>query len=163
MKKVMFLVMVAVMPFISCSSDDDSSNGGQDAIVGKWRESKSTEKSFENGEYVDTKVTETTSNEYFELDFKADGTFTEFVSEVYLSNGDSGEEIVETSTSGGIYELKGDIIIITYPPNEDGEEAEVQEMQYSVSANTLTIISVDEYSYEDIDYKDETTIEFHRL
>jgi len=97
------------------------------------------------------------------LDFKADGTFTEFVSEVYLSNGDSGEEIVETSTSGGIYELKGDIIIITYPPNEDGEEAEVLEMPYSVSANTLTIISVDEYSYDDIDYKDETTIEFHRL
>src|SRR5690606_15200702 len=161
MKKVMFLVMVAVLPFISCSNDDD--NGGQATVIGKWRESKSTEKSFENGEYVDTKVTETTTKEYFELDFKADGTFTEFVSEVYLSNGDSGEEIVETSTSGGIYELKGDIIIITYPPNEDGEEAEVLEMPYSVSANTLTIISVDEYSYDDIDYKDETTIEFHRL
>src|SRR5690606_32106747 len=111
MKKVMFLVMVAVMPFISCSSDDD---GGQDTIIGKWRESKSTEKSYVDGEFVETEVTETTAKDYFEVEFKADGTFEEFYSKTYLSNGDSGEEIIETSTDGGTYEVSGGKLTMKY-------------------------------------------------
>ena len=162
MKKVMFLVMVAVMPFISCSSDDDSS-GGQDQLVGKWRESKSTEKSYVDGEFVETEVTETTDKDYFEVEFKADGTFSEFYFESYLSNGDSGEEIVETSTDGGTYEVKGDKIILHYNPYSDGSDGGTFEAQFSVSASSLTVISIYQETYDNKTYRDETTTELYRL
>lgn len=153
--------MVAVMPFISCSSDDD--NGGQATVIGKWRESKSTEKSYVDGEFVETEVTETTANDYFEIEFKADGTFTEFYSETYLSNGDSGEEIVETSTDGGTYEIKGDKIIFKYQPYSDGSEGGTFEAQFSVSASSLTVISIFQETYDNKTHRDETTVELYRL
>lgn len=158
----MFLVMVAVMPFISCSSDDDNS-GDQATIIGKWRESKETVKSYEDGELMDTKVTESSTNEYVEMEFRADNIFTEFISEAFLSNGDSGEEVVETSSYEGTYEVKADKLIYTYPPSEESDVAGSYEWQYSVSGNTLTTITVEETATNDIMYKEETTVEYYKL
>ncbi|WP_417443573.1 hypothetical protein [Joostella sp.] len=159
MKKVMFLVMVAIMPFVACSSDDD--NGGQDEIIGKWREVKSIGKEYVEGELVSTEEVTATDEDYSEVEYKADGTFTEFYSESYTSG---GEKVVEISTDGGTYEVSGDKIITVYSPDENGENGGSFETQFSISGDILTTFSVDEgVDYEGKSYREEYTTEFQKL
>lgn len=161
MKKVMFLVMVAVMPFISCSSDDDSSNGGQDAIVGKWRESKFTEKYYEDDVLRDTVVSLPTSTDYYEVEFKADRTFTNLESDSYIN--ENGEEIVETISGGGTYEIKGDSIILIYLDEEsEAGETYSENAKFSISENILTFHTSDERTEQVVVFRGEYEIEYTR-
>lgn len=152
---------IEVVNVYSTTADESGDDEGSDKyqIIGKWRESMSTEKSYVDGEFVGTEVTEASVMDYSEMEFIADGTFTEFGSYSYENGG--GLE-VDTYSDGGTYEVKGDVIVITYPPDENGLEGGSYEVQFSLSRNVLTIITVDEYSYNNIDYKDETTTEFYR-
>jgi|SRR5690606_26425052 len=161
MKKVMFLVMVAVMPFISCSSDDDNTNDGVNPLVGKWRESKFTETNYEDGEMTNTGETKATTTVYEELEFNVDATFSEFHSD--SDTDQSGELIVETSTYDGTYEVKGTTLVRVYSPNEQSNENLVFETKYSISENVLIITSVREYGEDEIAYKTEFVTEYYRL
>ena len=153
--------MVAVMPFISCSSDDDNTNDGVGPLVGKWRESKFTETNYVDGEMTNTGETKASTTDYEELEFNPDATFTEFYSD--SDTDQNGELIVETSTYDGTYEVKGDILVRIYSPNEQSDESLVSETKYSISENVLTITSVREYNDNEIAYKNEFVTEYFML
>ena len=103
MKKVMFLVMMAVMPFVACSSDDDTSvEPTIDPIVGKWYQIE--ERLIVDGK--ETKYSMTACEKMDNFDIKNDGTIT---STFYYTDAnkecqeDGSEKINWISTAKGTY------------------------------------------------------------
>lgn len=126
MKKLMYLcLMVAVMPFISCSSDDDN-NSEKNTIVGKWNYV-----AFESEDPINDCQKKSTA------EFNDDGTyFYEFFSD---DSGECASEGVKNgtweSTGNGTY--KG-----TYDYPQNG--GIIVDVTMEVNGNTLKI----KYSYE---------------
>src|SRR5690606_34878560 len=104
MRKVMFLVMVAVMPFISCSSDDD--NGGQDPVIGKWKLTGILELEDDEPQQI-PEVSDCEKKSW--IQFHADGRGT---SKYYDTNGvgecvtdDEADEFLWTNKGNQKYEI----------------------------------------------------------
>src|SRR5690606_32347369 len=155
MKKAMFLIMVAVMPFISCSSDDDSS-GGQDQLVGKWRKSKEIVKRYVDDELIASEDNPASETDYLEMDLKADGTFTKINSYSYQEN---GELVVETLTDSGIYTVSGNEIVFLYDAG-GSDTFDENEWLYSFSGEVLTLYEITETVIDDTVYREEYSLEY---
>src|SRR5690606_21975298 len=119
---------------------------GQDLLIGKWRESKETIKRYKDGKLEETTVEEASDTNYVELEFRVDGTFSEFESDSY-GDGYGGIDI-DTYSNEGTYEVNNSKVVTTYASDEgdegdegeEGEEGEVNEgVAFSLSENVLTI------------------------
>ena len=155
----MFLVMVAVMPFISCSSDDDNNNsGGQDQLVGKWRKSKEIVKRYADDELIASEDNAATETDYLEMDIKADGTFTEINSFSY--HDENGELVVETFTDSGIYTVSGNEIVFLYAAEEGSDTGGTDEWLYSFSGEVLTLYEITETVTNNTVYREEYSLEY---
>lgn len=122
MKKVMSLcLMLAVMPFVSCSGDD---NSGQDPIIGKWSLIASEE--TEDGVVISEPLTDCEKKST--LEFRADGTLTSTFFDT---------DFTEECISEGVYTLlwknDGDSVYTTTDHEGDSFRIEV-----TFSGNTFT-------------------------
>lgn len=154
---------VQVINVYSTTPDESGDDEGvvQNLIIGKWRESRFIEKHYEDGVLQKTVNSEPTDTDYFELEFKSDDTFIEFGSVSF--NDENGEPVVETHTNVGTYETKENLLIVTIPPDEKGENGTVDEVKYSISGDVIKFYSFEEYTENGIAYKNEYTKEYHRL
>jgi len=154
---------IEVVNIYSTTPDESGDDEGADQyqIIGKWRESKFTEIYYEDGVLQETVESQPTSVDYFEVEFRADATFTSFRS--YSHPGSDGEEIVETNSTSGTYEIKGDTIILTNPA-EDGEENEnyTEQARFSLAGNVLTFYTSNEETINGVVHKDEFIAEYSR-
>jgi len=123
MKKVMYVcLMVAMMPFVSCDSDDDSP---QDTIIGKWQ----LEQRFKNN------VEESLSDDCEKkstIEFKTDNTFNSFESFF------EPDQPCISSTVPGTWEYNGDNALKT---SYDGKDKVVVDLTYTFVDGKLNVIS----------------------
>ncbi len=111
MKKVLYLcLMVAVMPFMSCSSDDDK----KDPIIGKWQYTAEVE--YVNGEQQPIEELSDCEKKSW-IEFRVDGSGS---SNFYDTNG-VGECVGDDPVLTFIWASKGNNIY-GVSANDDGEQ-----------------------------------------
>ena len=126
MKKFTYLLLIAVMPFVSCSSDDDDDDAVvEETMIGKWHLSSAV-MPFEGQEMP---VPLTDCDKKTTLEFGEDGSFTtEAFSEF------SGECTSE-GAYGETWEDKGnDVYTLTYD-----SQGQVDDYTITVSGSTMTV------------------------
>ena len=109
MKKLNLLcgILIGLLIFTSCSSDDDNNDGGTDAnLVGTWTGVSSTFNGNDSG-VPDNSI----------VRFMSDNS-TEFV---YEDFGNNGEDIIETGT----WTKSGNMLTITFDDADPGNETYV--------------------------------------
>lgn len=138
------LVLISGSFLTSCSSDDDEDAG----IVGTWISTLEVDEDYENNVLVDTTNYTSDANNYNQITFKSDNTFTSISSETY-------EGKIITHSINGTYKIKGNEIITTI-------DEKVGTLKFSVNGNTLTTIFEDIDIYENVEYKYVTKTTYKR-
>lgn len=101
MKKFTYLLLIAVMPFISCSSDDEAV---EESMFGKWQLSSSVQTI--DGQQVPEDLTD--CDKKSTVEFSEDGSFTT------VAFSEQNGECISVDTSAGTWEDKGnDIYTLT--------------------------------------------------
>ncbi len=125
--------MVAVIPFVACSSDDD--NGGQDPIVGKWLLSASVE--YKDGEQIQNEQLSECEKESL-IEYRVDGGGSS--SRSYIEDGEcvgDGYGLTWRNIGNGIYAIS---------VNKQAEE------EYSVVVHGKTLMISQSYEDAGIEY-----------
>ena len=140
---VLAAVLFASAISVSCSSDDDSATKA--TIVGTWLETASSTETFVNNVSTGISTNTVDADNFLRFTFNANGTFSEFYSE--LLNG-----IVETSTDSGTYSVTGSTLTFTY----DGD-TDVEEIEFTLTNNQLVTIFTEEDTANDTRFVGTTT------
>ncbi|MEC3908202.1 lipocalin family protein [Tamlana sp. 2201CG12-4] len=128
MKTVILLIAVVFATTLStsCKNDDD---GSEPSIVGTWFIESGASEHFINGTSQGIENDVVDANNYWELTFKTDGTFTD----IYVEDGMSEENT-------GTYTVDGNTISLIY----SGEPEPFPDDSYSLNSNELTYSNVEE-------------------
>ena len=128
------LVLVGLVSS-SCSSDD---NDNQATIVGTWLEVSSTFENFKNDISTSINTITADANNFTEITFNSDETFSELNSTSTIS----GEiETIETETFTGTYSNNGSTLLTTYT-----NENYTNEVPFTLSGDVLTLINTNSRS-----------------
>lgn len=128
MKKLAFLICVAVLSFTACKKDSDSDTGSN-KLVGVWEGVEANMVVYnEDGEKVSETNIPFTSPNSLEVRFNANGTFTSNVKIVEPA------EMEDEVTAKGEYEVKGSVLVL----KQEGEEP--MDIPYTLNGNTLKIV-----------------------
>ncbi|WP_335966828.1 lipocalin family protein [Galbibacter sp. PAP.153] len=132
-------LMVALMPFVACSSDD-----GEDPypIEGTWISLQSNTDYYEDGEKTSEYNVTYDENNYYQIVFRVNGsvTTTEYI-----------DGVAEETPFEGTYLIEGNTIKIYY--TEDQQNI-IDTVSFSINGNTLSISGEEKEEYEGVLYKE---------
>jgi hypothetical protein len=141
--------MVAVMPFMSCSNDDDKNESSENLFLGEWTLTQNYTETYQGGEKVSTENYEVNESDYQTYVFNSDGTF------VYTENY-TGEAALDSDEYPGTYSYTSNsIVTMIYEYEDEGNiEYETIDWSYSFEGDQLILKEEEEYETQDGAFKD---------